>query len=73
MKKNCEVCGKEINVSIEYHYCSNYGDLMCEECGDERLNNSSYGFYDTEADHGDPDLMLDDDLADVSFYHEVNR
>lgn len=73
MKNECEVCGKKIDLVAEFHYCSDYGDLMCEDCGDERLYDSSYGLYDNQAGHGDPDLMLDDDLSDVSFYHGVNK
>lgn len=68
----CEKCNKEINEFVERYYISDNGIAFCEACGDERLSKSQYGLYDTEADHGDPDSMLDDDLADVDFFQEKN-
>jgi hypothetical protein len=67
----CEKCGKAILLGERY-FVSDGGIYFCGECGDDRLSKSTYGLYDSEADHGDPDSLLDDDLTDVDFFEEKN-
>jgi len=69
MKKlKCEICGKEI-IDGQDNYYKSFGDIVfCESCGDERLGQSQYGYYDILDDMPDPDILLDDELSDVDFF-----
>jgi len=67
-KLKCDKCGKEIIKGQHPYYESDDGNVYCEDCADVELSYCQYGWYREEDVSGDPDMMLDDDLADVDFY-----
>jgi hypothetical protein len=70
--KKCIYCEKEINELLERYFENDDLETVCNDCAEEKLSKSQYGWYDDDLVPIDPDLLLDDDLADVSFYQEKN-
>lgn len=68
MIMKCCKCDKKVSTSF-YRSTNDY--CMCDECGGFLLELSDYNGYYEWQEMSDPDLMLDDDLADCEFWTHI--
>ncbi len=66
----CNLCFKKININ-EHYYEDDYGDVLCNNCGDDQLMSVSDQLGEDTYVRSEQyrDVYLDDDISDLNLYH----